>query len=69
MPTKEFISKKELVSMLGISRSTFYRRMRELQIPTSRKLLTLQEAEELKQAMTGRSTKTVSQEPPSNGII
>ncbi len=50
MYTRNFITKEELIRDLGISRSTFYRRIRALNLPRSGQLLSLKEVHQYYEA-------------------
>ena len=48
MNISRFQSKKELIQELGISKATFYRRLKQLNLTISRYLLTPNEADQIR---------------------
>ena len=55
MPEPAFLTKEELIREFGISKSTFYRWLRALNIKTSGRLLSTKEANRIREAL-GRTT-------------
>lgn len=51
MPEPAFLTKEELIRELGISKSTFYRWLRALDIKTSGRLLSAKEARQIREAL------------------
>ena len=58
MKTRNFFTKDELIKELGISKSTFYRRIKDLNISISRRLLTAFEAESIRNALVNYESKS-----------
>lgn len=51
MNSQKFITKGELLRDLGISKATFYRRIKKLGLPVSASLLSPQEVDTIKEAL------------------
>jgi hypothetical protein len=64
MQEKYYKSKKQIIVETGLSKATFYRIIRRLGIPISRKLLSPTEAENLREAL--RSNKSLTSKPDSD---
>lgn len=61
-----FMTKEELIRELGISKSTFYRWLKALNIKTTRKLVSYPEAQRIRQALEGLTD--ITSEPPMHNI-